>query len=100
MWKEKIADKRIHIFIILTGFNCSYSCMRLFIFTGQVVSPKRENSLPVSMRSYMKHEFHVFDHDIKTFERDKHLGFASRFISFSCFHIMIKHWNLCFSYIT
>ena len=33
-----------------------------------------------------------FNHVLKTFERDKHrfLGFASMFITFSCFQIMIK----------
>ena len=54
--------------------------------------------LAISLRSHIKQSFHVFDHALKAFEGDKRLGFASAFITFSCFHIMIKHWNPCFVY--
>ena len=40
----------------------------------------------------------MFDHALKTFKGDKPLGFTSTFITFSCFHIMINHWNSCFIY--
>ena len=44
----------------------------------------------------MGHSFHVFHHDLKTFERDKRLGFASMFISFPCFHTVIDTLELVF----
>ena len=50
------------------------------------------------LRNHMKHSFHVFHHGLKTFERDKHLSVAAMFISFSCFHTMMKRWNPCFLY--
>ena len=43
------------------------------------------------LRNHMKHSFHVFHYGLKTFERDKHLGFALTFISFSCFHEHLFH---------
>ena len=46
------------------------------------MSPTIENKtllscLPVSLRSHMIHSFHVFDHAVKAFERDKRLGFGN-----------------------
>ena len=52
----------------------------------------------MSLRSHMKHSFHVFHHGIKTTERDKRLVFASAFICFSCFQTMMKYWTSCFLY--
>ena len=47
--------------------------------------------LPMSLRIYIKQSFHVFGRVLKTFEKDKRFGFASTFVTFSCFHIMSKH---------
>ena len=52
--------------------------------------------LAINLKSHMKYSFRVFDHALKTFERDKRLGVASTFNARSCFHIMIKHWSLWF----
>ena len=62
-----------------------------------IVNKMLPSSLPLSMRSHMKHSFHMLHHGLETFERDKRLGLASTFISFSSFHMM-KHWNSCFIY--
>ena len=63
-----------------------------------IVNKRVTLGLSMSLRSHTKHLFHVFRNGLKTFERDKGLGFASTFISFSCFHTMMKHWNSCFIY--
>ena len=52
-----------------------------------IVNKSLLSRLPMSLRSHMKHSFHVFHHVLKTFERDKRLDFASTFISFSYFNI-------------
>ena len=40
-----------------------------------------------NLRSHMKHSFHVFDHTLKTIERDKGL-------SFPCFHTLYQDQTL------
>ena len=43
--------------------------------------------LLMSLRSHMKHSFHVFDHALKTFESDKRLCFP-------CFHTLYQDQTL------